>query len=108
VIHIARHGDRDNNFAHREIFFTASTEGSYKYCMRDLPITDHNTPALDTGIVDEEADAVDALYTRRVRLEVRSRFKTAPAQVQVECLSATASDCDLPNHHHQGGKAAEL
>jgi hypothetical protein len=92
----ARHGDRDNNFAHREIFFTAKLEGLYKYCMRDLPISDHNSDAVDTALLDEEADAVDALHTRRARLEVRSRFKTAPSQAHVECFATTATDCDLP------------
>jgi hypothetical protein len=75
--------------------------------MRDMPVSDHNTVDVDSALLDEEADAIDALHTRRARLEVRSRFKTAPAQAHVECFATTATDCDLPPVP-EAAKAAEL
>lgn len=104
----ARHGDTDNNFAHREIFFAATREGDYSYCMRDVPV-EVAVADLVTGrapadsLTEEQLAAANggARPSRRARIDVRSRFVAAPKDAVVECFATTASDCDLPTQKHE-------
>jgi len=85
----SRHGDQDNNKAHREIYFTATREGDYNYCMRDV----FKDSTMTTAAAD---DMYLRLRSRRARMDVRSRFKAAAGDAQVECHAVSPTDCELP------------